>query len=145
MTLAFGRDVPGDRLPRDIRRFENASGSIARQSPPLSLPYRPVPRLAEREDATTYRKSPDFQQGYEDGCASANQQGADLRNGQVAGRGYTYKADDAYRTGWSNGFSSARDDEYARGHSSGVQSAGRAAAGHALSGAIIFYKPCNYL
>ena len=44
--------------------------------------------------------------------------------GQSAGRDFAtgrlrdadiYKADDAYRTGWSNGFSSARDDEYARG------------------------------
>jgi hypothetical protein len=52
-------------------------------------------------------KSPNFQQGYEDGCASANQQGADLRNRLVRDP-ELYKADDAYRTGWSNGFSTCR-------------------------------------
>jgi hypothetical protein len=53
------------------------------------------------------RHSPNFQQGYEDGCASANQQGADFRDRQVKDP-TLYKTDDAYRAGWSNGFSSCR-------------------------------------
>ncbi|HEY5047700.1 MAG TPA: hypothetical protein VII49_06775 [Rhizomicrobium sp.] len=58
------------------------------------------------EDARL-RKSANFQQGYEDGCASATQQGADLR-GRLVQDDSLYKADAAYRTGWSNGFSACR-------------------------------------
>jgi hypothetical protein len=58
------------------------------------------------EDARL-RKSPNFQQGYEDGCASATQQGADLRDRLVQDP-TLYKTDDTYRTGWSNGFSTCR-------------------------------------
>jgi hypothetical protein len=52
-------------------------------------------------------KSPNFQSGYEDGCASANQQGSDLRDRLVQDKGL-YQTDEAYRTGWSNGFSACR-------------------------------------
>jgi hypothetical protein len=58
------------------------------------------------EDAKL-RKSPNFQMGYEDGCAAANQQGADFRDRIVQDK-QLYKTDDAYRTGWSNGFSTCR-------------------------------------
>jgi hypothetical protein len=53
------------------------------------------------------RHSPNFQQGYEDGCAAATQQGADLRDRQVRDP-VLYKTDDVYRAGWTNGFSSCR-------------------------------------
>jgi hypothetical protein len=53
------------------------------------------------------RHSPNFQQGYEDGCASATQAGADFRDRQVKDP-TLYKTDDVYRAGWSNGFSACR-------------------------------------
>lgn len=52
-------------------------------------------------------KSPNFQQGYDDGCATANEQGADFRGRQVRDEAL-YKADPDYRGGWSSGFSSCR-------------------------------------
>ena len=53
------------------------------------------------------QNNPDFRQGYEDGCAAATDQGADLRDRQV-GDGELYKADDVYRAGWSSGFQTCR-------------------------------------
>jgi hypothetical protein len=60
------------------------------------------------------RKSPTYQQGYEDGCASANQQGADLRDRQVQDP-TLYKSDQAYREGWSSGASLCRTTNTAPG------------------------------
>ena len=60
------------------------------------------------------RKSPAYQQGYEDGCASANQQGADLRNRLVQDP-TLYKTDEAYRAGWSSGVSLCRTTNAAPG------------------------------
>lgn len=51
--------------------------------------------------------SPNFQSGYADGCASANQQGADFRERQIRDEAL-FKVDESYRAGWSNGFSSCR-------------------------------------
>jgi len=53
------------------------------------------------------RKSPNFQIGYGDGCAAANQQGADLRN-RIVQDPALYNADASYRAGWSDGFASCR-------------------------------------
>lgn len=58
------------------------------------------------EDAKL-RKSPDFRSGYSDGCADANQQGADLRDRSVRDEAL-YKTNEAYRAGYSNGFSVCR-------------------------------------
>lgn len=52
-------------------------------------------------------KSRNFQQGYDDGCATANEQGADFRGRQVRDE-TLYRSDSVYRSGWSNGFSSCR-------------------------------------
>jgi hypothetical protein len=60
------------------------------------------------------RKSPTYQQGYEDGCASANQQGADLRDRLVQDP-TLYKTDQAYREGWSSGASLCRTTNAAPG------------------------------
>ncbi|HEY2444177.1 MAG TPA: hypothetical protein VGI20_00375 [Rhizomicrobium sp.] len=49
------------------------------------------------------RNSPDYKQGYEDGCAAATDQGADLRDRPVGDKSL-YKSDDTYRAGWSSGF-----------------------------------------
>jgi len=51
------------------------------------------------------RKSPNFQQGYQDGCDAATAQGADLRDRPV---GSPQKGDDVYRAGWSNGYQTCR-------------------------------------
>jgi hypothetical protein len=53
------------------------------------------------------QNNPDFRQGYEDGCAAATDQGADLRDRQH-GDSELYKADDVYRAGWTSGFQTCR-------------------------------------
>jgi hypothetical protein len=53
------------------------------------------------------RNSPDFKEGYEDGCAAATDQGADLRDRPVGDEGL-YKNDTTYRAGWSSGFRTCR-------------------------------------
>ena len=53
------------------------------------------------------QNNPGFRQGYEDGCAAATDQGADLRDRKV-GDNELYKADDVYRAGWSSGFQTCR-------------------------------------
>ena len=58
-------------------------------------------------DGDKLAQSPNFQPGYADGCASANQQGADFRDRQVRDEAL-YKVDESYRAGWSSGFSSCR-------------------------------------
>ncbi len=74
------------------------------------------------EDAK-FNKSANMQQGYEDGCASATQQGADLR-GRLVQDTALYKADPAYRAGWSNGFSSCRTTTTAPGTQPGANPLG---------------------
>lgn len=51
--------------------------------------------------------NPSFRAGYEDGCAAATDQGADLRN-QPDGNPRLYQGDDVYRSGWSNGYQTCR-------------------------------------
>jgi hypothetical protein len=49
------------------------------------------------------RQQPNFRAGYEDGCASANAQGANMRRGNVVRDDALYDSDKAYRVGWANG------------------------------------------
>jgi hypothetical protein len=53
------------------------------------------------------RNSPDFREGYGDGCAAATDQGADLRDRPI-GDTSLYKSDETYRAGWSSGFQTCR-------------------------------------
>ena len=53
------------------------------------------------------RKTPSFRAGYEDGCAAANAEGADLRDRPVVDKSL-YDNDDAYRAGWSSGTQTCR-------------------------------------
>jgi hypothetical protein len=53
------------------------------------------------------RKSPSFRDGYADGCASAQQQGADFRGNPVRDDAQ-YNSDQVYRTGWGSGYQNCR-------------------------------------
>jgi hypothetical protein len=53
------------------------------------------------------RNDPSFKEGYEDGCAAANAQGADLRDRTVRDK-TLYDNDEKYRAGWSNGYQTCR-------------------------------------
>jgi hypothetical protein len=53
------------------------------------------------------RKNPSFQEGYEDGCEAATDQGADFRD-RTVGDQQRLQGDDAYRAGWSNGLQTCR-------------------------------------
>jgi hypothetical protein len=53
------------------------------------------------------QKNPNFREGYEDGCAAATNQGADLRDRPVGDQQLLAK-DEAYRKGWNTGFHTCR-------------------------------------
>jgi hypothetical protein len=53
-------------------------------------------------------QQPNFRAGYEDGCATANGQGANMRHGNVVRDDALYEADKAYRVGWANGHSTCQ-------------------------------------
>ena len=61
------------------------------------------PSAAER----AVQKSPDFRAGYSDGCAAASATGANPREGPYRDEAL-YKASQAYRAGWGNGYSLCR-------------------------------------
>jgi hypothetical protein len=48
------------------------------------------------------RSNPSFQDGYEDGCAAATNEGSDFRD-RPTGDPERLQTDDAYRSGWSSG------------------------------------------
>jgi hypothetical protein len=54
------------------------------------------------------RKSPDFQAGYSDGCASASLQGANARNTGLTRDDGAYQSNKAYHSGWGSGFGACR-------------------------------------
>jgi hypothetical protein len=56
------------------------------------------------------RRTPAFKDGYADGCASAQQQGADFR-GNLVRDDAQYNSDQTYRTGWGNGYQTCRPIE----------------------------------
>jgi hypothetical protein len=54
------------------------------------------------------RKSPDFQAGYSDGCASASLQGANARDTSLTRDESAYASNKAYHSGWGEGFGACR-------------------------------------
>ena len=54
------------------------------------------------------RHQPSFRTGYEDGCATANAQGANMRRGDLVRDDSLYDADKAYRVGWAQGHNACR-------------------------------------
>jgi hypothetical protein len=53
------------------------------------------------------RNSQPYKNGYSDGCATANAEGASYRGGTVRDEDQ-FKTSRAYRSGWSSGFSACR-------------------------------------
>ena len=51
------------------------------------------------------RQQPDFRLGYDDGCATATDQGANMRRGDLVRDEALYETDKAYRAGWASGHS----------------------------------------
>jgi hypothetical protein len=66
-----------------------------------------VAACASRADRAL-RSSPDFKAGYSDGCASANLQGADKRDGGPTRDDEAYQSNPAYHSGWGQGFGACR-------------------------------------
>lgn len=54
------------------------------------------------------RSQPSFRTGYEDGCATANAQGANMRRGNIVRDDSVYDSDKAYRVGWAQGHNACR-------------------------------------
>lgn len=53
------------------------------------------------------RRTPNFKDGYADGCASAQEQGADYRGNPVRDE-TLYNTDKVYRAGWASGYQTCR-------------------------------------
>ena len=56
------------------------------------------------------QKDPNFRAGYEDGCAAATDQGADLRDRPIGDK-QLLANDETYRRGWNTGFHTCRRSE----------------------------------
>lgn len=54
------------------------------------------------------RKQPNFHAGYDDGCATANAEGANMRRGDAVRDDALYEVDKAYRVGWAQGHNACR-------------------------------------
>lgn len=62
----------------------------------------------ETKQVRTLRHEPNFRLGYNDGCATATNEGADMRHGDMIRDDALYDADKAYRVGWANGHSACQ-------------------------------------
>jgi hypothetical protein len=74
----------------------------------LALPLLSACIFFEGPEARAIRKSPNYKQGYEDGCATVSSKSANYRE-QTDYRDRTlFKTDKAYRSGWSAGYTACR-------------------------------------
>jgi hypothetical protein len=64
--------------------------------------------LFESRAEQALRKSPDYQAGYNDGCGSAQSQGADRREDSLTRDAQAFANNQAYRVGWNTGFNGCR-------------------------------------
>lgn len=71
--------------------------------------------LFESPAQRAVRNSPDFKAGYQDGCASAGNRGADPRDNGVLRDEDAYRSNKAYHAGWGAGFNSCRPSQPAGG------------------------------
>jgi len=76
-----------------------------RRSPILGITALVVAACASGDPAL--RKNPSFQEGYEDGCRAATDQGSDLRD-RAVGDKQLLKSDGAYRAGYNSGLQLCR-------------------------------------
>lgn len=60
------------------------------------------------------RSNPSFQEGYEDGCAAATDEGSDLRD-RPTGDTTRLETDHAYQSGWSSGIAACRRTDALQG------------------------------
>ena len=51
------------------------------------------------------QKLPNYRLGYDDGCATATNQGANMRHGDMVRDDALYDSDKVYRAGWAGGHS----------------------------------------
>jgi hypothetical protein len=56
------------------------------------------------------RNTPSFKEGYSDGCAAATTQSSNYREGPYKDQ-VLYQSDEAYRTGWGNGYQTCRSPQ----------------------------------
>jgi len=68
----------------------------------LGLPLAACMVLGTAADRRVQR-TPNFREGYDDGCATATSEGTDLRRGNIVRDDALYHSDKAYRAGWANG------------------------------------------
>ncbi len=59
----------------------------------------------ETKNVRNLRHEPNFRIGYNDGCATATNEGANMRHGNLIRDDALFDADQAYRVGWGNGHS----------------------------------------
>jgi hypothetical protein len=59
----------------------------------------------ETKSTRTLRHEPNFRLGYNDGCATATNEGANMRRGDLIRDDALFDTDQAYRVGWGNGHS----------------------------------------
>jgi hypothetical protein len=64
------------------------------------------------------RATPNYQAGYSDGCATANNQGASMGGDSTVRDEDLFRSDKAYSAGWSTGFSACRSTDPTRGGAS---------------------------
>ena len=62
----------------------------------------------ETKATRTLRHDPNFRLGYNDGCATATNEGANMRRGDTIRDDVLYDSDKAYRVGWGNGHSACQ-------------------------------------
>ena len=62
----------------------------------------------ETRTSSEIKHQPNFRLGYDDGCATANAEGANMRRGDLVRDAALYDADKAYRVGWADGHSACQ-------------------------------------
>jgi hypothetical protein len=72
------------------------------------------------------RKSPDFQAGYSDGCASASLTGANARDSGLQRDDAAYAGNPAYHRGWGEGMGACRAMTASQGGNGGPMAMPRA-------------------
>ena len=62
----------------------------------------------ETRTSREIRHQPGYKLGYDDGCATATAEGANMRHGDMVRDDSLYDSDQAYHAGWANGHSVCR-------------------------------------